>query len=410
MTEIEKLPALEPPENINAVPPVVETADGKTSRPPFLTWLGMAALAGGLYYTWQNPQLPPPRPAASPSDLAAVAQQARGLEQQLKTGDQKLGGLDQDLRGLIDRIAKLEQRPVTAPSGAPVDLKPLETRIAALEKRVIPPPADLTPLENRLTALEKKPVPDIVNHTELSAIAGRVDAVAGREDQLSGRIQGLETTLNVRVEGVDRHFGTVDEKFSTVGKQIASVDQKVAGIDQKLVNGDQRLAGLEKAAGQVTAVADRAGRIARLQAAQAALDAGQKLGDIADAPPTLSKFAQVNPPTMASLRLSFPDYAAKAAEASEPETKPDDPILDRMWTKAQSLVTIRQGDTVVLGDPASGVLAHARRALDAGDLPGAVEVLSKLSGKPAAALSDWMSSAKALLDARAALTALAARA
>ena len=81
-----------------------------------------------------------------------------------------------------------------------------------------------------------------------------------------------------------------------------------------------------------------------------------------------------------------------------------------MQNRAESLVTVRRGDNVLVGDPASGVIARARTALDAGDLAGAVTVLSTLSGPPAQAMAPWLGQAKALLEARAALAALAARA
>ena len=45
---------------------------------------------------------------------------------------------------------------------------------------------------------------------------------------------------------------------------------------------------------------------------------------------------------------------------------------DRIWARAQDLVTIRRGDHVLVGDPAAGLLAERADELDAGDLAGAV--------------------------------------
>ncbi len=85
-------------------------------------------------------------------------------------------------------------------------------------------------------------------------------------------------------------------------------------------------------------------------------------------------------------------------------------MLDRLWTRAQMLVMLREGDRVIVGDPAAGVIARAREALLAGDLRGAVDALNKLNGPAAQAMASWKSRAQSLLDARAALATLAANA
>ena len=79
------------------------------------------------------------------------------------------------------------------------------------------------------------------------------------------------------------------------------------------------------------------------------------------------------------MRLSFPPAAREALAAAHPA--PDGaPLLTRLWAQAQELVTIRQGDHVLVGDPAAGVLARAQAALDAGDLPTAVTEVATLRG------------------------------
>ena len=78
-----------------------------------------------------------------------------------------------------------------------------------------------------------------------------------------------------------------------------------------------------------------------------------------------------------------------------------------MWQQVQTLFTIRQGETVLVGAPAAGVLAQARARLDAGDLAGAVAALARLDAAAAKAMAGWREQAQALLDARAALAGLA---
>ena len=81
--------------------------------------------------------------------------------------------------------------------------------------------------------------------------------------------------------------------------------------------------------------------------------------------------------------------------------------MTRLWTQAQELVTVRQGDHVLVGDPAAGLLERARSALDAGDLDAAVADIGNLQGAAAQAMAGWLAQARALLAARAALIAWA---
>jgi hypothetical protein len=272
----------------------------------------------------------------------------------------------QALVALEARLARLEQRPAPTPAaGSPsVDLGPLTTRIAALEQLRVP---DLAPLEARVAALEARPTPD-------SHLAGRVDALSARADAQETAQRAAQSDLARRLDA--------DEA---------------------------RLAAAERNAGQMSALADRAGRVARVQAAQAALNAGQKLGDLPGAPPALARFAAAPPPTEASLRLAFPAAAREALAAARPQSE-GQPLLARLWAETQDLVTVRQGDHVLVGDPAAGVLARARAALDAGDLAGAAAAVGALTGPSAQAMAGWLADARSLLDARAALADWAAHA
>ena len=144
-----------------------------------------------------------------------------------------------------------------------------------------------------------------------------------------------------------------------------------------------------------------------VQSASAALAAGQKLGDLPGAPPALARFADTNPPTEAALRLAFPQAARQALAAAHPVSG-DKPLLTRLWAQAQDLVTVRQGDHVLVGDPTAGMLERARAALDAGDLSAAVTDVATLQGAAGQAMAAWLAQARALLEARAALAAWAA--
>jgi hypothetical protein len=215
--------------------------------------------------------------------------------------------------------------------------------VAALEERPMPAPAapvDLGPLEGRVAVLEQRP-------------AAPADPTA----QLSAEV----TALQGRVAQAEAH---------------------------------------------ATQVSDTAALSARLQSAGVALAFGQPVGTIPGAPAALTRFATANPPTEASLRLEFSGAARQAETASRPDTVGLS-FGQRMWQRIASLVTVREGSKVLVGAPAAVVLGNAQDKLEAGDLAGAVAALDGLDGPAAQAMAPWRAHAQALLDARAALAAMA---
>jgi hypothetical protein len=339
MTEPPELP---PPETPDESAP--QPAPRRVSKWDLLPWLaaaGFLALTAALVWVWlHRPDQPP-----------AVAEAGAEAEQ--------FGALE-------TRVARLEQRPVPPTP----DLGPLTARLSALEQRPAAASgqaANLAPLETRIAALEAKQQAD-------SQMAGRIDALSARADS-------LETT---------QRAGQSD-------------------LARRLDADEARLAAIERSTSQIPALADRAGRLARVQAIRLALDSGQKLGEIPGAPAPLARFANTAPPTEPGLRLAFPQAAREALSVARPASD-GKPLLARVWDEAQDLVTVRQGDRVLVGDPAAGVLARARTALDAGDLSGAVAAVASLNGAAAQAMAGWVAEARALLDARAALAEWAAHA
>lgn len=254
-------------------------------------------------------------------------------------------------------------------------------KVAALE-------AALRTAQQRIQTLEQRPTPDV------GPIAARLGAVeAGLKNQ---RPAADTSALEQRLTSLEQRPAPAAPDVTTpIAAATAALTAKLDALDGKLA----------QVASQDAA---RAAAAARLRAAGAALDAGQKLGDIVGAPPALARFAQVAPPTEPALRQAFPAAAAAAGAASEPS--PDGfNFAERMWRRTQSLVTVRQGDKVLVGAPASATLAAAQGKLDAGDLAGAMAALAALDGPAAAAMAGWIDPAKALLEARAALASLQAR-
>jgi len=274
----------------------------------------------------------------------------------------------------------------------------LQPRIDALEKRPVSAEPDLGPLEARITALEKRaeqpPAPAPLP-PEVASLAPRLDALAARMEQLAAR---------------EEQLATQEQQLATHEQQLAGqVQSGQAGLDKRLEAVEGRIGAVEQQSGKLSGLADRAGRVAHIQAAEAALDAGLPIGEFPDAPPALARFATTAPPTEAALRLAFPAAAQAAAAAAGPETSRM-PFWHAVERRFESLVTVRRGDQVILGNPVDGTIARAARALDAGDLAGAVAAVSQLQGGPAQAFASWRTQAESLLEARRALAALAAHA
>lgn len=285
--------------------------------------------------------MPAPQPAVDPARITALSEAVDAIRQRLDVLEKHVPA----------------PAPTPAPAPAPVDLGPLEARIAQLEQRPAAPRVDLEPLEQRVAKLEQRqaePPPTV----DLQPLLARIAALEQRP------AQAADPALASRVDAL-------------------AADQKTT---------EQRAAAAQSAAA----------RAVRLQEAAAALRDGRPLGTIPNGPPALARFDTQPPPTEAQLRLEFPQAAAAALAASQ---APGEGLSlgQQVMRSLESLVTVRQGDRVILGKPASQTLATARLRLDAGDLAGAVAALDALDPPAAAAISGWRDRAQSLLDARAAL-------
>ena len=360
---------------------------------PVLYLVGFVILAASLIYLWKHPGLP--------RDAALEVRRMDTVRSQLNA--------------IQARVDQLEQRPAPPAAVAPpvmaTILAPLEARLAAIEQRPAP---DMKFLDTRLGAVEARPA----LQTDLGPTERRLAQLEAKPpidlNPLQGRIAALESKPPVDLAPIEARIAALDAKppvdltplqtkIDTATKQAAD---QAAALAKRLDALDTQL---KQTATALAATNEKAQRAGKLQAAAGALEAGQKLGDIPGAPPALARFAQTPPPTEAALRLAFDKSADAAHQASQPAMTDGQPLLSRMWTKAQQSVTVRQGNNVLVGDPIAGVLAAARQSLDAGDLAGAVKSLDALAGPAKTAMTPWLDSARALLDARAAIGDMAAR-
>lgn len=355
-------------------------AQRKLDGLPLLYLAGAAVLGLALLYLYTNPL----RPAANPAEV-----------------------MRPQIEALTARVAQLEGRAI--PNIAPAEgrIAALEGRLAQVETRPAPTPPDLQPLSARLDAAATR--------QDLAALAARVDAGATKQDlaAVAGRADGAApkadvTALAARVDNAapKADVAALSTRLDATEARAAQIEQGArTAATQAVAEASSKLQAQVNT--QLAALTASSGRLARLQAAGAALDSGQKLGELPGAPPALARFAAEAPPTEASLRLSFDTAANAARAAAEAPLTESQPLVARMWTRAQQTVTVRQGDQVVVGNPVAGPLSRAKEAVDAGDLQGAVTTLGSLTGAAAAAMKPWVDQAQALLDARAALAQMA---
>jgi hypothetical protein len=291
------------------------------------------------------------------------------------------------MQALSDRVDKLERAPAqtapAAPAGAP-DLGDLPKRVDDLSAKV-------SALESQ-PAASPAPADTGAAQQAVAALSQKLDQVQAADKAAFEQVQNADRAALEQVQNADK----------------AALEQLQAQQKDAIAPLDGRVAKLEQGAGSVEDAASRATRLERIQAAVVALQAGQKLGDIPNAPPALAKFANQAPPTEAALRESFPAVAAHARAVSEPDPTHKS-FFQRAFARLQESVTVRQGNDVLVGDPAAGVLSDAEIRVQNGDLAGAVSRLGALTGPAAAAVQGWVEQARSLIAARAALASLAAR-
>jgi hypothetical protein len=332
---------------------------------PVLCLLGFVILAAAIVYLYVRPQ-PVSDIAGTVSDQSAAVAALRADLNALKTRVAVLDGQEkQDAAQWQAAAASTQTQPAPAPAAASAaDTSGLTQQVAALSNRL-----DKLATQQAQASQQTTAAPST---QDLAALSSRVEGLADREAKDGDAMR---------------------QDLGDVQKQVAGVVGQVQG--------------LAKDTSSLPNLISRSDRLGQLLRAQEALRAGLPLGAIENAPPALARFETVAPPTEAALRLSFPAAAKRADAAGQP--LPDQGrFWHRVWLRVQNLVVVRRGDEVIVGDPTGGVLAHAQRLLDAGDLQGSLTVLDGLSDRAGSAMAGWVAQAKSLVAARQALAQMAA--
>jgi uncharacterized phage infection (PIP) family protein YhgE len=389
--------------------PVVQRRGGT----PFLVTLVLfAALGGGLYWVWKHPggQVEQAAPvSAGGDDGQAIAAAKADLAAQLQAQGQSLGQQIQALAARVDALEKQQAAPPPAPTAAPAPAAPAAPEDAGAVADLAKKLDDVTSQLAALSAKQDAQAAEIQKSAEIAAQKPAEPAAAPPDNaaQTAALAQAQQQVADLSSK-LDQSQAQTKAALDQLAAQQKDALAQSAEVQKAALDAvDARIGKLEQGAGQAQGAAQDATRAIRLEAAQAALDAGQPLGTIPDAPPPLARFATTAPPTEGALRVAFPAVAAAAAAASTPDVE-NKGFFDRALARLQQSVTVRQGDHVIVGDPASGILARAQDDVNNGDLKAAVQVLGGLKGAAAGKVADWVAQVNALLEARAALAALAA--
>ena len=262
--------------------------------------------------------------------------------------------------------------PSLGPQG-PADtgaISALSDEVAALKssfsEQQAPAPVDLQPLEARLAALE----------TAGGAAAPEADG------RLEGEVERLSAELAALREAVARTSETVSTTESQLTERIAAAEQK---IDEP--RSDLAMARAVAASALKTAI-DRGGPyLAELEA----------LASVAPDEPALAGLreqAAVGVPSRADLVRDFPAVADAILDAAH-QPAGDQGIVDRLMASAASAIRIRPVGSVE-GDTPEAIVARIENKLQNGDLKGAAIEWRSLPEAGQAAGADY----KSALDRR----------
>lgn len=337
------------------------------------------------------------RPAGEPALLAAN----RAATEAALT---RLSAAEATIRLLSDR-----------PAGDPAALAALERQVAANRQ------VGEAMLAERLAALEA------IGAARLMQTATALETTGGA--RLEQRLGALDAAFNARLaearalrEAAEQaqavRLATLDQSRLTAE---ASLGQRVTNLETSLLQrlgalevslgqrlaamenmATERLAPLEHALQRLGAAEARTERLAGIDALRALLDSGQPLGPALarlgqPPPPALARFATTPPPTEPGLRLGFEEALRQGRTGAQESALP----------RLNSLLTIRRGEDVVWGDASEANVERARRAVEAGDVEGALSHLSRLPESLRQGMRAWLEEAQALAAARFALRSLA---
>lgn len=308
---------------------------------------------------WRGPAAAPaPAPATPAIDTAQLDAAKREL-------NARLDDLDKKVRAAANTAAQ------AAPSNSPT---------------TTPDPA-IADLRRKVEALENKPQPE----ADTSALKADTSALKSEITALRAAMQSLDQTVAGQKASVDKATEAATTSSTNEQKALAAArGSAVIGIAARI-------------SAAVTEGLPFATDLALLQP----LAQGNGKGDarFTELTAALQPVAAKGVASRASLAASFPAMA-KAAMADD---LADDSFWQRLLGKLKSVVSLRRVGADVAGDSVEAKLARAEAAVNAGNLPQAVELVKSLPSQTSRATADWLARAEAHLAAQHAVDQLAAQ-
>jgi hypothetical protein len=328
---------------------------------------------------------------------------------------QEAVGEDPRLDGLEAAVARLAREVTAAPDDPGAEGRArLEEQLAALRERVSglsgpgPDGDAVAALRDALAATDARV-------SELGAVPG-VDA------ETAARIAQLEAEVENAVQLAATNMQAMSGGILEFEGRLAALTERVDGIAARL----EEISALVGRVGALETASDRNSGIladaVALSLAASQLRRAVETGapypgalatlktftvddpDLATHLAALAAAAQSGVTTRAALTAGFADTIAAVLSAVPDEAD----TLERMLGRLQEVVRVRRIGGSVSGDTPEAVVARAEFLLDAGDVAGALEVLSGLDGAAARAAQGWSARARTHLDAAAALAGIEA--
>lgn len=349
------------------------------------------------------------------ADAAALQTRLNRVEQvERAIGEQRerLSGLAASAAALASRVEKLDADVKALAARTPAagdDLKALKEQIDALARRVEALPKD-APDAAALAGLA----------AQMKQASDKIAAMERRLGELAQARPADEGALKAELERQAAEAKAALERFAAEARAAA---QKLAGEAETLRKDLAALQGRVGVLGEDVRRAGSAGNetgtlIVALGQLRRAVQEGTPYRPAFDAARALTKDrkefepalavlgarADQGVPTVAQLRARF-DRVSIAVLRADAAPKADSDFWDRIWSRVQTLVTVRRIGEVA-GESVAARLSRAEAALARGDLAEAAKHLSALTGPARDAAAEWLADARARFVTDGALTEL----
>ncbi|WP_068086730.1 hypothetical protein [Polycladidibacter stylochi] len=310
--------------------------------------------------------------------VSQLTQQLTKLEQAIAKGQ---GGDGPALINVNETLAKVQSKLselTKVQTQASVDFETLKAQQNSLEKTqqgLQKSIGTLASLQTRLQDME-------VSSTALAKQQGEQGATLSTSlASMQGELTELMRTLSQQQKDVDAHT----QSLGKLSASLANVESKVGSASAQ-----ERAARAIAVSSLSASVESGKPYAAELTAVKAVVPQGQF--DFSK----LDEFARLGIPTNAELIASFGE-AARAMSKAQLQ-KPDQGVVDRLLTSAQSLVSIRRPSDEA-GTTPGAILGQMEVKVEKGDLAAALAAYQRLPEAMQEAGADWADHAQARLAA-----------